>query len=117
MNRRAFIRLVGIAVVAPALPSIREQEDSLQVFQVPKQFQWPSKFDPSKECSHGVRYTVGHDPEMPKKAKAMLVKNMEAYVPPPYRKHVKYASRTFNWGQTEAIAWYYEPPGRDEEAA
>ena len=124
MNRRGFLKLCGIAVVVPSLPAATGSLFGPRVIEAAKfhfarpskETRWPEKFDPMKGCSHAVRWAVPGNPgireEMRVTAKTVLTKNMESYVPPTYRKHVKYGSRIFNWSETEAMSWFYEPPDR-----
>ncbi len=119
MNRRGFLKLCGIAVAGLGLPAVSASTaiatngtDPIRLFCVPKQFQWPEKFDPGKGCSHGVRFTAHYDPKTHDKAKKLLIETMKSYVPPAYWGQVEYSKKPINYGEAFAISWAYDPPGR-----
>lgn len=89
----------------------------VKAVQVPKEFQWPEVFDPTKGCSHLVTYVASDGQWAKEEAEMLLSEIMEAYVPEEYRKFVTYADKGLDYGRIILLSWRYDPPGRKEDAA
>lgn len=105
LNRRVFMKLMKATTYR------MRHADQIEFIKVPKQFQWPSKFDSTKGCSHGVMCKASR-PIANEKAKAGLIRDMEAYVPPSHREHVRYLTSLRDWGRKRTLVWFYDPPER-----
>ncbi len=110
MNRRGFLKLVGVAALAPALPVLATPKSTvvgqLGTFEGVR---WISEkpyagFDPRQQYGHGLiakRKTF----EMWQ----LLRANMERTVPPAYRKKVTWHEKPVDLGTRIGIAWIYNP--------
>lgn len=115
MNRRGFIKLVSVAVLAPALPVPAAMKPKLtveKVLEIRQLLIYGAKkpvfnsrdFDPRQRYGHALIVNKA----MPK-MRQLLRANMEKTVPPAYRKKVTWHDKPFDLGRRLGIGWIYNP--------
>lgn len=110
MNRRAFTKLVGVAVLAPSLPvPVAPKPMVVGELRRLNGVHWISEkshvgFDPRQRYMNALVVNKA----MPK-MRQLLRANMEKTVPPAYRKKVTWHDKPFDLGRRLGIGWMYNP--------
>lgn len=100
IDRRTFLRLIGITAAGPGL-----------IIAAPDKW---SDFDPCESQGHGIAGSMAGPKRLQvvkDEIRVLLEKGMERKIPPQYRDRVTFTHKMFNWDLFYGESWEYTPEG------